>query len=142
MHELSIALSLVEMASAAATQANVGSIQAVHVRLGTLSGVVKDALLFGFEIAAAGTPLAQSRLIIEEVPVQIYCPTCAAPAILPDTQHFRCPRCNTPTNQILSGREMDLVSLEYEIARTPAPSSTGRGVPIGQGEGIRGSHHG
>jgi hydrogenase nickel incorporation protein HypA/HybF len=114
MHELSIALSLVEMASAAATEAGVSSVQVVHLRLGALSGVVKDALLFSFEIAAAGTPLADAKLVIEEVPVQIYCPTCAAPAILPNIQRFRCPRCNTPTNQILAGRELDLVSLEYE----------------------------
>lgn len=114
MHELSIALSLVEMASAAATQAGVKQVQVVHLRLGVLSGVVKDALLFGFEIATADTPLAGARLVIEEVPVQIYCALCDAPATLPDTQHLCCPRCTTPTNQILAGRELELVALEYE----------------------------
>ena len=114
MHELSIALSLVEMASSAATNAGVSHVQSVHLRLGALSGVVKEALLFGFEIATADTPLAGAKLIIEEVPVQVYCAQCAAPALLPDMQHFCCPRCHTPTSQILAGRELELVALEYE----------------------------
>ncbi|MBK9712575.1 MAG: hydrogenase maturation nickel metallochaperone HypA [Kouleothrix sp.] len=114
MHELSIAYSLVELASAAAAEAGVAHISVVHLRLGALAGVVRDALEFGFEIAAADTPLAGARLAIEELPVQIYCPSCDAPATLPDVRQFCCPRCGTPTARIVQGRELELVALEYE----------------------------
>ena len=53
---------------------------AVHLRLGAMSGVVKEALLSSFEMACADTPLAGSRLVIEDVPVVVFCPSCEGPA--------------------------------------------------------------
>jgi hydrogenase nickel incorporation protein HypA/HybF len=50
MHELSIAMSIVEMAEEEAQRRNV-QINAVHVKLGALSGVVKEALLSSYEMA-------------------------------------------------------------------------------------------
>ncbi len=116
MHELSIAHSLVETASAAAAREGVERVDVVYLRLGALAGVVKDALLFGFEIAATGTPIAGARLEIEDVPVQVYCPACDAVLPLPSIQSFRCPRCERPTADIRAGRELQLVALEYEEA--------------------------
>ncbi len=46
MHELSIALSIVEMATEESKKRNGAKVDAVHLKLGRLSGVVKDALLF------------------------------------------------------------------------------------------------
>jgi Zn finger protein HypA/HybF involved in hydrogenase expression len=45
MHELSIAMSMVETAREEAERRGV-QVTAVHLRLGALSGVVKDALFF------------------------------------------------------------------------------------------------
>jgi len=47
MHELSIAMSIVEMAQEEAAQRGC-QIDAVHLKLGALSGVVKDALLSSY----------------------------------------------------------------------------------------------
>ena len=41
---------------------------------GALSGVVPEALLASYEMACAETPLEGSRLVIEEVPVVVFCP--------------------------------------------------------------------
>src|SRR5271163_5239483 len=75
MHELSIAMSIVDMAQEEAEQRDV-LIDAVHLELGLLSGVVADALLFSYEIACSGTRLEGSRLVIKEVPIEVYCPSC------------------------------------------------------------------
>jgi hydrogenase nickel incorporation protein HypA/HybF len=112
MHELSIAYSLVEMAAQAAQTAQVGRVAAVHLRLGALAGVEKEALLFGYDIAAAGTPLEGSRLVIEEAPVVIYCAACDCTSTLPTIQSFHCPRCGALTADIRQGKELELVSLE------------------------------
>ncbi|MDQ3013798.1 MAG: hydrogenase maturation nickel metallochaperone HypA, partial [Acidobacteriota bacterium] len=77
MHELSIAMSIIEMATEEGEQRGVRVI-AVHLKLGRLSGVVNDALLFSWEIACADTPLSGSQLVIEDVPVVVYCPNCRA----------------------------------------------------------------
>jgi hydrogenase nickel incorporation protein HypA/HybF len=42
--------------------------------------VVREALLFSYDVACEGTPLAGSRLVIEEVPVVFFGPACCAEA--------------------------------------------------------------
>ena len=123
MHELSIAHSLVEIADAAARDAGATQVTIAHLRLGVLSGVVKEALLFSFDIAAQGTRLAGATLAIEEVPLVVFCPQCQTEVTLPTVQRFRCPQCDTPTATIIQGKEIELVSLELaedEPTATPA----------------------
>ena len=67
MHELSIALSIVEGVAEEAEQHGGGPVRAVHLRLGRLSGIVPEALLFSYEVACEGTSLQGSELRIEEV---------------------------------------------------------------------------
>lgn len=111
MHELSIAMSIIEMAEAEGRQRGV-LIDAIHLKLGGLSGVVKDALLFSYDIACEGTALAGSRLVVEEVPTVVYCATCEAERTLASVQHFCCSVCDNPTPQVLQGRELEVVALE------------------------------
>ena len=89
-------------------------ISAVHLTLGLLSGVVKDALLSSYEIACDGTPLAGSRLLITEVSVEVFCPACQGPRKLTSTQWFCCPDCATPTGEVLHGKEMQVTALEIQ----------------------------
>jgi len=44
-----------------------GPVLAVHLQLGRLSGVVREALLFAYDRACDGTALEGSELRIEEV---------------------------------------------------------------------------
>jgi hydrogenase nickel incorporation protein HypA/HybF len=66
MHELSIAISLVDLACEEKERRSLPRVQALRLRLGTLSGVVKDALLFSFDLASAGTCVEGAALKIEE----------------------------------------------------------------------------
>lgn len=114
MHELSIALSMIEMAGEESRSRGGARVTALHLKLGPLSGVVKDALLFSYEIACQGTSLEGSELIIEDVPVVIHCSKCAADRTLESIQRFWCPICETPSAEIVSGRELEIVALELE----------------------------
>ena len=113
MHELSIALSLVDLAQEEAGRQG-GRVCAVHLRIGALAGVVPAALVASYEMAAFQTPLEGSRLVIEEVPVVVFCPTCQVQRVLEGVQSFCCPECATPTPQVERGRELELVALEIE----------------------------
>jgi hydrogenase nickel incorporation protein HypA/HybF len=84
----------------------------VHLRLGLLSGVVKEALLSSYEMACAATPLEGSQLLIEEVPVVVFCPKCEVPRLVRSIQWFCCPDCGTPTPTVLRGKELEVVALE------------------------------
>ena len=114
MHELSIAYSLVEAANTAAQTAGATRVTAVRLRLGALAGVVKDALLFSYDIAAKGTLLEGSTLQIEDVPVMIFCETCQALRPIAGLQRFRCAVCDTPSAKIQQGKELEIVALEID----------------------------
>jgi hydrogenase nickel incorporation protein HypA/HybF len=112
MHELAIAYELVQIAEQAALDAGVTRVKALHLRLGVFSGVVEDALQFGYEIATEGTVLAGSNLVIEPVPLVVHCPSCDADVQLDSIQLFVCPDCGTPTLDIQQGKEIQIDSLE------------------------------
>jgi hydrogenase nickel incorporation protein HypA/HybF len=114
MHELSIAMSMVEMATEEAASRGGVQVNAVHLKLGPLSGVVREALLFSYEVACAGTPLEGSQLIIEDIPVIVYCPTCEAETTPASLQQFCCSVCATPTPQVLRGKELEVFALEIQ----------------------------
>src|SRR5258708_17683351 len=111
MHELSIAMSIVEMAQEEAETRGV-RVSAIHLKLGTMSGVVKEALVSCYELACEGTPLAGSRLVVDEVPVLVFCPSCRQPRPLSSIQLFACSECGAPTSDILQGKELEVVALE------------------------------
>ena len=129
MHELSLAMSLVEAASEEVLRLGKVRVEALHLRLGALSGVVREALEFSFDLAAAGTPIEGARLAILEVPVAIYCPACAAERELPGLQSFRCPVCAAESPEVIRGRELELVGLEVDDV-PPAASAVEAGEEV------------
>ncbi|HEY3742028.1 MAG TPA: hydrogenase maturation nickel metallochaperone HypA [Bryobacteraceae bacterium] len=115
MHELSIVESVVtSVAEWLEDQPSTARVKTVTLRIGALSGVVEDALQFGYEIATEGTPLAGSLLCVHRQPVVIFCQICAEPVELPGVHSFQCPRCGTPSGDIRKGRELEIESLEVE----------------------------
>lgn len=113
MHELSIATSIVELAEEEAGQRGV-RVQAVHLKLGPLSGVVKEALFTAYEMASMGTPLEGSRLVVEDVPVVVFCPACKEERTVASMQWLCCPECQTPAPDVVHGAELQVTALEVE----------------------------
>ena len=113
MHELSIVLSIVDMAREESERLD-ARVSAVHLKLGRFAGVVKEALLFSYDVACQDTPLAGSRLVIEDIPLVVFCPKCLMERVLPSGHSFSCDVCGTPTPDVRAGRELQLVALEIE----------------------------
>jgi hydrogenase nickel incorporation protein HypA/HybF len=115
MHELSIALSIVDVAvEEVERQGGGGRVAAVHVKIGTLCGVVPDALASAFALAREGTPLDRADLVFENVPAVAYCSSCDFgydPGPIPN---FRCPTCGAPTPNLKQGRELEVTALEID----------------------------
>jgi hydrogenase nickel incorporation protein HypA/HybF len=114
MHELSIALSILDVANEEAERRGGVRVDAIHLRLGPLSGVVKEALLSAYEIAIADSPVNAARLVIEDMPLSGRCPACAQTRRLVSVQELCCVECGTPTPEIVSGRELEVVGLEIQ----------------------------
>ena len=113
MHELSVALSIIDLAQEEGERIG-GRVCAVHVRVGALAGVVKEALVFSYDIACQDTALEGSRLVINEVPVRVFCPTCGV------IESFSLPACcvapSAGRRRPMSGMAavFELVALEIE----------------------------
>ena len=133
MHELSIALSIVEgveeeLASGVCRNAREDErVETVHLRLGPLSGVVKEALLFSFEVASAGTQLEGARLEIEDVPVVLYCPKCEGEREAASIRNLVCAQCGTPAGDVRSGAEMQVFAIELTGVETADEQRTAAG---------------
>jgi hydrogenase nickel incorporation protein HypA/HybF len=118
MHELSIANSLVEIATEHAISAGAEKIKTITLRIGALSCVHQDALEFSFELITKDTMLEGAILEIIHVPVSVFCIPCNQEIELPGIQSFRCPLCNTPSPDIRTGKELDVESIEI-IEKSP-----------------------
>jgi hydrogenase nickel incorporation protein HypA/HybF len=112
MHELSIAISMIDQITEESESRGGLDVEAVHLKLGAFSGVDKEALLFAYELACEGSWLEGSRLVIETIPLVIYCATCQKDRVPPSLYQLSCPECGSPGQKIVSGREIEVASLE------------------------------
>ena len=112
MHEMGIAMQIIEIATASlpAGMENV-KIERVNLKIGKLAAVAPASLRFCFEIAARDTPLRDADLHIEEVPVVVKCNDCHTQHVI-DKAVFSCRKCNSGSVSIISGRELDIDSIE------------------------------
>ena len=112
MHEMGIAMQIIDIAKASIPESMKGvRIEKVNLQIGKLSAVVPTSLTFCFEIAAKDTPLDGAELNIEEVPVKAKCKQCGKEWTISNPA-FNCIKCDSGDIDILSGRELDIVSLE------------------------------
>jgi hydrogenase nickel incorporation protein HypA/HybF len=114
MHELSIAMSIVELAQEESERRGSVQVSAIHLKLGALSGVVQEALQASFEMACEGTSLQGARLIVEDLPILIACRSCQANRPVSSMQLFCCAECGTPSAEVVQGKEIEIAALEIE----------------------------
>lgn len=112
MHEMGIALQIVEIATASLPEdLGHGRVEKVNLKIGKLAAVVPESLRFCFEVAVKDTPLAGAKLAIEEVSVVARCKACNQEFTI-DEAVFICKTCDSGSLEILSGRELDIESIE------------------------------
>ncbi|MFI5118675.1 MAG: hydrogenase maturation nickel metallochaperone HypA [Terriglobales bacterium] len=112
MHELSIAMNLIDGVLEESEKRGGLRVEAVHLKIGALAGVDQGALTFSYEIACQGTALEGSRLVIEEVPVTLHCTMCGRDHTPESLLQLRCPQCETPAQDLVHGREIEITALE------------------------------
>jgi len=114
MHELSIVSSVVESVTESLAAYPGAQVKEVRLRVGALASVVVESLEFCWGIATDGTALAESKLVVNVVPVVARCARCAEDVELASLQSFRCPRCGEPVTDLRQGRELEIESIEIE----------------------------
>lgn len=112
MHELSVALSLLDEIGAAAAREGATRVASVRLRVGRLSGIACDALRFSWELARAETVAADAALIIDEIPIALWCAACDCERAPLEGAGLTCSACGALAPSIVRGRELELVAME------------------------------
>ena len=113
MHEMSLAMQLIEIVDRKAREEGGLAVSRVEVELGNLAGVMAEALEFCFEAAARDTLAEKACLTIIPVQATGRCQDCAA--------HFpvegipaSCPACGQWAVEIKDGQELRLKAIHIE----------------------------
>lgn len=112
MHEMGIAEQLVKIALDSIPKEIVNpQVEKLNLKIGKLSAIVEHSLTFCFEIISKDTPLENARLDIEFVPVTVRCRSCNNKWEVTGPE-FGCPHCENGDVEMLTGREIEITSLE------------------------------
>ncbi len=114
MHEMGIAMEIIEIATSAIPEDMKGTpIEKVVIKIGKLSAIVPESLRFCFEIAVKDTALNEAVLVIEEIPVVAKCNDCDHNWVI-DNPSFSCVKCESSSIEVLSGKELEVSSIEIK----------------------------
>lgn len=116
MHEVAIAMGMVDELIRIGRENNAKKITAVRLKIGRLSGIVTDSLKFAFDAVKLEHPvLLNAELTINEVPLIYECNDCKKSF---DTDNFyfpACPECDSFNLKLVSGEEQDIENVEMEV---------------------------
>ncbi len=105
-------------------QPQVPRVECVHLQVGAFTCVEPDQLITTWRAAVQGSWLAGAELAIESVALVGRCVACSHTYAPDPEQAYRSPCCNHPMEEIVSGRELRIRSVDYHLPSEPfAPSS-------------------
>ncbi|MFJ4466727.1 hydrogenase maturation nickel metallochaperone HypA [Streptomyces sp. NPDC089424] len=125
MHEMSVALSVVDQVERAAQSRGESGVRAVRLEVGELAGVVPDSLAFCFELACAGTVLEGAALTTRAVPGRASCAPCGRAWDTGMPPDMTCAGCGSGATDLLAGRELRITEVHWAepVPATPLKES-------------------
>ncbi|MBW4682468.1 MAG: hydrogenase maturation nickel metallochaperone HypA [Microcoleus vaginatus WJT46-NPBG5] len=88
-------------------------ISQVHLTVGQFTCVEPVSLQFAFEVQTRNTFLEGAQLVITETPLIAFCHQCRQEYRPEIGIQYACPTCQSPMDDIRSGRELKIERLEY-----------------------------
>ena len=113
MHEMSIAMSIVDAVADRARQEGCRRVTGIEILVGRLSGVEVESLRFCFDAAARNTPVEGAELSIEDREASGTCEECGVQFPV-SSYHASCPSCGLFRVSIVSGEELAVKSITIE----------------------------
>ena len=112
MHEMGIATEIVRIVTESIpADVRDPKVARINLKVGKLAAVVPQSLRFCFEIAAKDGPVEGAELHIDEIGVSARCNDCANLWEISEPA-FQCPKCDSGSIEMLTGRELDIETIE------------------------------
>lgn len=112
MHEVSLAVSLLQLAEEICRTHGYKSIESIKVRLGRASGVHPDSLSFALETIKMGTLAENANIIFDIISLGGSCQDCGQNFETEESYIFYCPLCNSPSIVIRQGKELQITEVK------------------------------
>lgn len=113
MHEMSLAIRIVEVAVLEAEKAGARTIDQIEVEVGQLAGVMAEALAFCLDAAARGTRAEGATFALTQIPGQGHCLACQKEVAVSEFP-AQCPECHGFGVQITAGTELRIRAIEVK----------------------------
>jgi hydrogenase nickel incorporation protein HypA/HybF len=95
----------------------------VHLQVGNFTCVEPEQLVHTWRIAIQNSWLAGAELTIEQIPLVARCVCCNSTSSPSADQAYQSPCCSHPMEDIVSGRELRIRSVDYSLNTELAPLS-------------------
>ncbi len=116
MHEMSIAMGMIDELTRIAQENNAKKVVTVNLKIGKMSGIVTDSLRFVFDAVKLEYPLlSATEIIVEEVPLIYKCRDCSNLFETDEIYFLSCPDCKSCRLELVSGEELNIENLEIEV---------------------------
>jgi hydrogenase nickel incorporation protein HypA/HybF len=113
MHELSVTEQLLDITLEHARKANAQRVLRINLVIGDLSAFVGESIQFYFDILSKGTNAESASLSISRIPARARCRQCQN-EFTPKGTDWVCPQCGGFIEEVISGREFYVESIEVE----------------------------
>ena len=113
MHEMSLALSIVDLAVETAGKEGGDRVSEVEIEVGNMAGVMVDALRFCLEAAARTTIVEGAAFNLVESNATGECPSCRK-KFTTDSFYAVCPDCGQGGIAVSGGQDLKIISLTIE----------------------------
>ncbi len=113
MHETSIVAEVIKIVLAKAREYKISKVNAITAKVGELTGVSPEALSFAFEVFSKGTIAAEAEFKLNTVKASAKCETCEVIFAI-NHVNKKCPVCHRFCNNILTGYELLIETIEGE----------------------------
>jgi hydrogenase nickel incorporation protein HypA/HybF len=110
MHELSVAIGIVELAEEEALKAGGTKIDSIELVIGKLSGIEIDSLDFVWSSATMGTMLEKAERITIQPEGKARCMECGNEFDI-ESLYDCCQNCNSYFKDIIQGKELQVKSI-------------------------------
>ncbi len=115
MHELSIMSNIFDIVIEHAEKNKATKINAVNLKIGVLSDIIPDWAQMYFDMLTKETIAENAKLNIDRVPASYKCRECDHVTNLEEGEwNFFCEKCESADIELLTGRELSVVSIEID----------------------------